>query len=110
MQTEQTMSGQADQPSDSTLIRSQQDKDTPEHIAPDETRETAGRSDSDTQSRRDRERAKAGLAPNGQEQMASILEQNGGDAGDRSVEPDHRSATDEADKGLARRDRSLLGE
>ena len=35
---------------------------------------------------------------------------NGGDASDRSVEPDHGSATDETDKGLARRDRSLLGD
>ena len=100
----------ADQNPDPKMMRAQQDRDTPEHIAPDETRASAGHSDSDAASRRDRESAKAGLAPNGQEQMASILEQNGGDASDRSVEPDHGSATDAADKGLARRDRSLLGE
>ncbi|NDV86205.1 hypothetical protein GTW51_05760 [Aurantimonas aggregata] len=104
------MSGQADQPSDSTLIRSQQDKDTPEHIAPDETREPAGRSDSDTQSQRERESAKAGVAPNGREQMASIFEQNGGDSGDKSVEPEKGGSSADADKGLAQRGRSLLGE
>ncbi|MBB4002726.1 hypothetical protein [Aurantimonas endophytica] len=98
------------QDSDSTLIRGQQDKDTLEHIALDETRGPADRSDSDTQSRRERESAKAGIAPNGQEQMASIFEQNGGSDGDKSVEPDKGSSPADADEGLAQRGRSLLGE
>ena len=95
---------------DPKLMRDQQDKDTPERIAPDETHAAAGRSDSDAASQRDRESAKAGVAPNGKEQMASIFEQNGGKDGDAVVEPDPAGGQDNAGGGLARNGRSLLGE
>ena len=100
----------SNQDSDSTLIRGQQDKDTPEHIALDETHAPTDASDTDAESRKARESAKSGVAPNGREQMASIFEQNGGTEGETVVKPDHASAQDDADGGLARKGRSLLGD
>ena len=99
-----------DQDSDSTLIRGQQDKDTPEHIALDETRAPADVSDTDAESHRARESAKSGVAPNDREQMASIFEQNGGTEGETVVKPDPAGGHDDADGGLAHKGRSLLGD
>lgn len=95
---------------DPKLMRGQQDKDTPERIAPDETHAPANRTDSDAASQRARESAKAGVAPNSQEQMASIFEQNGGAENETVVEPDPSTVQDDADSGLARKGRSLLGD
>jgi general stress protein YciG len=98
----------SDNSPDPKLMRGQQDKDTPQHIALDETQRPSGRSDSDAESRRERESANAGQAPNDKEQMASILEQNGGTQGDTAVKPDEAATAGETGGGLARKGRSLL--
>ena len=95
----------ADLSTEPKMMRSQQDKDTPETISEDELAPRKEARDSDEASGRDRELSKTGEATYANEQMNSIFEQNGG--GGTKVAPDEAAATD-GRQGLVRSGRSRL--
>mgnify|MGYP001166396146 FL=1 len=98
----------ADLSTEPKMMRSQQDKDTPETISEDELAPRKEARDSDEASGRDRELSKTGEATYANEQMNSIFEQNGG--GGTKVAPDEAAedAATDGRQGLVRSGRSRL--
>ncbi|MCQ0988128.1 hypothetical protein [Jiella marina] len=88
---------------DPKMMREQQDKDTPEEISRDETARRSDASDSDFESKKQREAALAGEGVD-EEQMASILRQNQ----QPNDKPTPAEAESEEGHGLARSGRSRL--
>ncbi|MEF2551940.1 hypothetical protein VQ042_11310 [Aurantimonas sp. A2-1-M11] len=96
---------------DSKMMREQQDRDTPQHMASDGTRKPGERSDLDASSKADREAAKNGTAPEGKEQMEAIFEANQkAKPADQAEEDMLADAATDAQAGLARPNRSILGD
>ncbi|WP_040324981.1 hypothetical protein [Aurantimonas manganoxydans] len=96
---------------DSEMMRDQQDRDTPQHMARDGEKHPAERSDLDAQSKAEREQAKDGTAPNGTEQMEAIFEANQKGPKSEKAESDLMAdAATDGQAGLARPNRSLLGD
>ena len=98
----------ADLSTEPKMMRSQQDKDTPETLSEDELAPRAEAQDSDATSGRDRELSKKGEATYANEQMNAIFEQNGG--GGTKVAPDEAAedAATDGRQGLVRSGRSRL--
>ncbi|RFC66173.1 hypothetical protein DYI37_01505 [Fulvimarina endophytica] len=92
------------------MMRAQQDKDTPERIAEDETRPGAGRTDADAESARDREASKKGEARYETEQQQAIFEgnQKSGTAKTDGKPQTAKRPEESGDHGLANEGRSLL--
>ncbi|MEN3791542.1 hypothetical protein [Fulvimarina sp. MAC3] len=96
------------------MMRSQQDKDTPEHLSEDETRSAIARSDADSESRKDREASKAGTATYQSEQQTAIFEENrhgnndGPGDGEEKTAASHADDADDREEGMASRGRSRL--
>ncbi|MBO0902370.1 hypothetical protein [Jiella sonneratiae] len=91
---------------DPTLVRDQQDRDTPQQIGSEGRRKEAG--DSDAESGEARRAAIRGEGAGGREQMDAILKQNrdgGGSAGAK----DGTGTSSRSLRGLVRKGRSLLG-
>ncbi|MCB8840112.1 hypothetical protein [Aurantimonas sp. VKM B-3413] len=97
---------------DPKMMREQQDKDTPEHLARDETLAHPGASDSDAASRDDRRKALRTGTGDSTAQMDAILDANHAEAGaggtpsGEDEEAAEKSASHRA--GLARSGRSRL--
>lgn len=96
------------------MMRSQQDKDTPEHLSDDETRGARARSDADDATTKDRKASKAGTAEYQSEQQSAIFEENrrgqddGASGDERRTAADHADDTEDKQEGLASRGRSRL--
>ena len=94
---------------DSKMVRHQQDRDTPERIAPDERAARDAHSDTDRGSRADREAANAGAMRGKDDQMDAVLHENseGGEATAAEGRLGENSARSRK-AGLAREGRSRL--
>ncbi|EAU42614.1 hypothetical protein FP2506_07231 [Fulvimarina pelagi HTCC2506] len=93
------------------MMRSQQDKDTPENLSEDETRNTEARKDSDRESGKDREESKAGIARYETEQQTAIFEGNKRGEGDVLGDGEEATAEENAGDpktGMASKGRSRL--
>ncbi|MEX6507080.1 hypothetical protein [Jiella sp. M17.18] len=100
----------ADSDTDPKMMRAQQDRDTPEHIARDETAPRREAGDTDAASAADRERALAGGTANSVDQMDAILGANRAGHGAQATAADEAEAEGEASgkAGLVRSGRSRL--
>ncbi|KQT85318.1 hypothetical protein [Aurantimonas sp. Leaf443] len=89
---------------DPEMMREQQGKDVSQRIERDETKPRAERSDTDARSEHDREETAQGRHTSDQTHMDGILEAN------HEGHPQKTGGGTSQGEGLARKDRSLLGQ